>query len=157
MIVRSGGTRGSAGAGAGPLYAMSYMATGRPRVAFDGDRTENGRMARTVTALDGGPQLELHDHASGFRHVLVLSGELDMASSPALEEAVRGICTGPTEALTVDLSRLTFMDSTGLRVVLLAKELCEGHGCEFLVITGPPQIQRLFEVTGILERLPFSA
>jgi anti-sigma B factor antagonist len=105
----------------------------------------------------GGPQLELRDHATGTRHVLELSGELDMASSPALDAAVRQICTGATEALTVDLSRLTFMDSTGLRVVLLAKELCEQHGCEFLVTPGPAQIQRLFEVTGILERLPFSA
>lgn len=107
--------------------------------------------------MDGPAQLELHDHASGARHVLVLSGELDLASSPALEEALRGICTDSTEALTVDLSTLTFMDSTGLRVLLLAKELCERHGCEFLLVAGPPQIQRLFEVTGILERLPFSA
>ncbi len=126
-------------------------------MAFDGDQTDNGRTASTGTTFDGGSQLELHDHASGFRHVLVLSGELDMASSPAVDEAVRRICTGPTEALTVDLSRLTFMDSTGLRVVLLANELCEGHGCEFHVVPGPEQIQRLFEVTGILERLPFSA
>jgi anti-sigma B factor antagonist len=125
-------------------------------VAFDGDQADDGRMVSTGTALDGGPQLDLRDHASGFRHVLVLGGELDMASSPALDEAVRAICTGSTEALTVDLSGLTFMDSTGLRVVLLAKELCDGHGCEFLVIPGPPQIQRLFEVTGILQRLPFS-
>jgi anti-sigma B factor antagonist len=126
-------------------------------VASTGDHAENGQRSSFGAALDGGPQLELHDQASGARHVLALSGELDMASSPALEEAVRGICTGSAEALTVDLSRLTFMDSTGLRVVLLTKELCERHGCEFLVIPGPAQIQRLFEVAGILERLPFSA
>jgi anti-sigma B factor antagonist len=125
-------------------------------VAFGGDRTENGRVVSAGDAVDGAAQLELRDEADGPRHVLALSGELDMASSPALDEAVRGICTDSAEALTIDLSRLTFMDSTGLRVVLLAKELCERHRCEFLVIPGPAQIQRLFEVTGILERLPFS-
>jgi anti-sigma B factor antagonist len=125
-------------------------------VAFDSDQAKNGRVASVGDALDGAPQLALRDDADGPRHVLVLSGELDMASSPALEDAVRGICTDSAEALTVDLSGLTFMDSTGLRVVLLAKELCEHHRCEFLVIPGPAQIQRLFEVTGILERLPFS-
>ena len=157
MIVDSEGTHGNAGAGQDLCPQLSYRRRWRHQVAFDRDQTDNERTASTGTAFDGGPQLELHDHASGFRHVLVLSGELDMASSPALDGAVRGICAGPTEALTIDLSRLTFMDSTGLRMVLLAKELCEGHGCEFLVVPGPPQIQRLFEVTGILERLPFSA
>jgi anti-sigma B factor antagonist len=126
-------------------------------VAFDGDRTENGRVVSAGDAMDGAAQLGLRDDADGPRHVLVLRGELDMASSPALEEAVRQICTDSAETLTVDLSGLTFMDSTGLRVVLLAKELCERHGCELLVIPGPAQIQRLFEVTGILERLPFSS
>ncbi len=125
-------------------------------MAFDSDQAENGRVVSVGDAFDGAPQLELRDDADGPRHVLVLGGELDMASSPALEDAVRGICTDSTEALTVDLSGLTFMDSTGLRVVLLAKELCERHRCQFLVIPGPAQIQRLFEVTGILERLPFS-
>ena len=125
-------------------------------MAFDSDRTENGRVMRAGDVVDGGAQLELRDDADGPRHVLVLSGELDMASSPALDEAVRGICSDSAETLTIDLSGLTFMDSTGLRVVLLAKELCERHRCKFLVIPGPAQIQRLFEVTGILERLPFS-
>lgn len=157
MIVDSEGTRRNTGAAQDLCPQLADTRTWRHRVAFDGDQADNGQTSNTGSAFDGGPQLELHDHASGPRHVLVLSGELDMASSPALDEAVRGICTGPTEALTVDLSRLTFMDSTGLRVVLLAKELCEGHGCDFLVVPGPPQIQRLFEVTGILERLPFSA
>ena len=69
---------------------------------------------------------------------------------------VLGLCGEGVSAVEFDLSRLTFMDSTGLRVVLLAKELCDRHSCEFLVIPGPAQIQRLFEVTGILERLPFS-
>jgi anti-sigma B factor antagonist len=126
-------------------------------VAFDSDQAENGRVVRARDAVDGAPHLELRDEADGPRHVLVLSGELDMASSPVLEDAVRAICTDSAETLTVDLSGLTFMDSTGLRVVLLAKELCESHHCELLVVPGPAQIQRLFEVTGILERLPFSS
>ena len=125
-------------------------------MALESDQAEDGRAASVGAPLDGAPQLELRDDAVGPRHVLVLSGELDMASSPALDGAVRGICTDSAEALTVDLSGLTFMDSTGLRVVLLAKQLCERHRCEFLVIPGPAQIQRLFEVAGILERLPFS-
>jgi hypothetical protein len=38
---------------------------------------------------------------------------------------------------------------------LLAKELCEQHGYEFLLIAGPRNIQRMFELTGLLDVLPF--
>jgi anti-sigma B factor antagonist len=103
----------------------------------------------------GSPQLELHEDSVGARHTLVLTGELDMAWSPALDATLRRLCTEGSEAITLDLSKLTFMDSTGLRAVLLARELCEQYSCEFLLIPGPPQVQRLFEVTGLLERLPF--
>lgn len=119
------------------------------------DQLPNGKAALATVATDWGPQLELQDFVSASQHVLELRGELDMASSPDLDAEVRRICTDGTDGLTLDLSRLTFMDSTGLRVLLLAKELCERHGCAFRVIPGPAQIQRLFEVTGVLERLPF--
>jgi anti-anti-sigma factor len=105
----------------------------------------------------GGPQLELEQHDAGARRTLVLTGELDMACAPVLDATLRRICIEPTEAVTLDLSGLTFMDSTGLRTVLLAKELCEQHDCELMLTPGSPQIQRLFEVTGLLGRLPFQA
>jgi anti-anti-sigma factor len=47
------------------------------------------------------------------------------------------------------------MGSTGLRLVLLAKELCEQNDCDFLLVSGPPNIQRMFELTGLLDMLPF--
>ncbi len=103
------------------------------------------------------PHFELRDESVGARHTLVLIGELDMASAPALDAALRGICSNATEAVALDLSSLTFMDSTGLRVMLLAKDLCQRHGCEFQLIRGPAQVQRLFEITGLLEQLPFRA
>jgi len=46
------------------------------------------------------------------------------------------------------------MDSTGIHAVIRAKELCAGHGCEFLVILGQGQVLRLLELSGLLERLP---
>jgi anti-anti-sigma factor len=67
------------------------------------------------------------------------------------------LCADGTKEITLDLSKLTFMGSTGLRTVLLAKELCEQHGCEFLLIAGPRNIQRMFELTGLIDALPFQA
>jgi anti-anti-sigma factor len=122
-------------------------------VAIDsGTRTDDASESMLTTA-----QFELHDEVSGAGHTLALSGELDMASAPTLEAALERICTDATEAVALDLSRLTFMDSTGLRVMLVARDVCERHDCEFQLIPGPAQIQRLFEVTGLLEQLPFRA
>jgi anti-anti-sigma factor len=121
-------------------------------VAIDGVDSDGADAAQI-----GAAQLGLQQHDSGAGNTLVLTGELDMASAPLLEETLRRICTEPTETITLDLSKLTFMDSTGLRTILLAKDLCEQHDCELMLIPGPAQIQRLFEVTGLLERLPFQA
>jgi anti-anti-sigma factor len=120
-------------------------------MAIDSSRADD------VAEVSIAAPFELHDEGDGATHTLVLIGELDMASAPVLDQAVRRICTDATEAVMLDLGGLTFMDSTGLRVVLVAKELCERHGCEFQLVRGPAQVQRLFEVTGLIEQLPFRA
>jgi anti-sigma B factor antagonist len=100
---------------------------------------------------------EVQDAVSGGRHTLMLSGELDLVSSGALEATVLPLCAEGITGITLDLRKLTFMDCTGLRAVLCVKELADRHGYEFLLVPGPPSIQRLFEVTGLQHRLPFRA
>jgi anti-anti-sigma factor len=98
----------------------------------------------------------VQDSVSDRHHRLVLSGELDLAAVPTLERCLREVCTNETSSVIIDLSRLSFMDSNGLRITLLARELCEQHGCEFMLVQGPAQVRRLFDVTGLLDRLPFT-
>lgn len=99
----------------------------------------------------------MQDSVSDRHHRLVLSGELDVIAAPTLERCLREVCTSENSSVIVDLSRLSFMDSNGLRITLLARELCERNGCEFMLIQGPAQIRRLFDVSGLLDRLPFQA
>ncbi len=120
-------------------------------MAFDYDATQRD-MHATLTAT---PQLELRHEDGGAHHTLALIGELDVASAPLLEAALQRIGANAIETLTLDLSALTFMDSAGLRVVLVARELCESIGCELQLIPGSGQIQRLFEITGLSDQLPF--
>jgi anti-sigma B factor antagonist len=103
------------------------------------------------------PPFELYEQSGLAQCTLVLSGELDLACAPTLDAALERACTDQVKTLTLDLSKLTFMDSTGLRAILLADDLCERHDCKLVVIPGTAQIQRLFEVTGLLERLPFQS
>jgi anti-anti-sigma factor len=89
------------------------------------------------------------------RYTVAVSGELDISSAAKLEAVLLEICGDSATAVRLDLSGLTFMDSTGLRTVLLAKELCDSHGTELSLVPGPPKVQRLFEVTALLRVLPF--
>jgi anti-anti-sigma factor len=100
-------------------------------------------------------QLEVQQVVSDGVHRLMLSGELDLASTPLLEEAVSSLDGEGISAVVLDLSRLSFMDSTGVRATLDTHELCERRGYRFSLVPGPAQVQRLFELTGLLDVLPF--
>jgi anti-sigma B factor antagonist len=89
------------------------------------------------------------------RHTLAPSGELDIVSAVELESNLLHISRARTTGITLDLSRLTFKDSTGLRAVLFAKRLADRHGYEFSIVPGPPRIQRVFELVALLDVLPF--
>lgn len=84
--------------------------------------------------------------------MLVLEGELDVASAPELgREIDRADHQG--SRLVMDLRRLSFMDSTGLRALVAASDSAEAAGRDFVVIRGPAQVERLLTVTRVAERL----
>jgi anti-sigma B factor antagonist len=95
----------------------------------------------------------VQDVVSGNRHRLVLSGELDLATAPELEAVLLRIC-GDGKAVVLDLRGLTSMDSSGLRLMLLARSLCRECGSELSVIPGEQNIHHLLEISGSAERIP---
>jgi anti-anti-sigma factor len=80
---------------------------------------------------------------------------LDIFSAGELKAKLLEVPLYGTRGITLDLRRLTFMDSTGLYMVLFAHELSERHGWDFSLIPGPAKIQRVFELTALLDLLPF--
>ncbi|MFL5822520.1 MAG: STAS domain-containing protein [Solirubrobacteraceae bacterium] len=85
--------------------------------------------------------------------VIGVSGELDLASSPALEQELESRVTSGTELVIVDLRHLEFMDSTGLSVLVRAHQRATESGQRFAVVKGPQQVQRLLSLTGVADRL----
>jgi anti-anti-sigma factor len=85
----------------------------------------------------------------------VLVGDLDLATAPALEDAVARLCGEGAREIVLDLKELEFLDSTGFRAVLAGKDVCEGHGCVFAMTRGKEPVQRVFDVSGVLKKLPF--
>ena len=81
--------------------------------------------------------------------VVTVRGEVDLATAPALADALAGIAPGDGPAV-VDLTDVGFLDSSGLSVLLQARErLSAGAGLR-LVVTRPA-LQRVLAVTGLDE------
>src|SRR2546423_7387839 len=90
------------------------------------------------------------------RYRLVLAGELDLAGAEQLEPAITRLCAAGALEIELDLRQLTFIDSQGLRAIIAAQEACATHHTEFFLLRGDhPAQQRLVEVTGLLDALPW--
>jgi len=103
----------------------------------------------------GSSVLSIHNSRDGDRHTLRLTGELDLASAPVLEAKAKQLFSEGARELVLDLGRLEFIDSSGLNSILRVRALCEEHMCDFALTPGERPIQRLFEVTRLIDRLPF--
>jgi anti-sigma B factor antagonist len=99
---------------------------------------------------------QIHDVVTDGEHRLLLRGELDLASAAELNEVLGRICGVEASSVVIDLSELQFMDSTGIHAILSAQALCAAAACEFRLVPGPAHVQRLFEITGLTEALPFA-
>ena len=85
--------------------------------------------------------------------VITVSGELDLASSPALEEELERVAQSDAQLVVVDLRHLEFMDSTGLSVLVRAHQRAEENGRRLGLVNGSQQVQRLLTLTGVADRL----
>jgi anti-sigma B factor antagonist/stage II sporulation protein AA (anti-sigma F factor antagonist) len=94
------------------------------------------------------------DIRNGTKAVVIgVRGELDLASSPALEQELERGAAATAEVVIVDLRNLEFMDSTGLSVLVRAHQRATDNGQRFGVVRGPQQVQRLLSLTGVADRL----
>jgi anti-anti-sigma factor len=88
---------------------------------------------------------------------VTLRGELDLASVGALEEQLAAIERQGAARILLDLSGLSFIDSSGLRVLLLANGRARESGRELLCTESSEAVQRVFEMTGARELLRFQS
>lgn len=100
--------------------------------------------------------LSFHTTVTGETAVIALSGELDVAGASLLErELDRIVADHDARSLVLDLSGLEFMDSTGLRLVVLADDRARAEDRTLSIVRGRPDVQRVFEITRMEERLRF--
>jgi anti-anti-sigma factor len=86
---------------------------------------------------------------------VTLQGELDLASARQMEERFASIDEQAPSRVVIDLGGLAFIDSSGLRVLLLADARARERGYELVLLPGQEPVQRVFEMTGALDLLRF--
>jgi anti-sigma B factor antagonist len=86
-------------------------------------------------------------------HVVALSGEIDALTAPRLGSMLYGLADEGKRAVVVDLSDVTFMDSTGIGVLLNAlSHFSKRHG-KLVLVCPTERVLRPFEVTGLVGHL----
>jgi anti-anti-sigma factor len=101
------------------------------------------------------PPLELS--AKGDTVVAMLSGDFDMQATFTVEPALeRALQTPGLRRIDLDLHRLTFIDSTGMGVIVRLHADARRRGIELQLRRGPPPVHRVFEKTGFADALPFA-
>jgi anti-anti-sigma factor len=98
--------------------------------------------------------LSIRATREGGVHRLTPVGELDLATAPLLESAFDGVLEDDAaEMIVVDLTELSFMDSTGVHLLLRMRAACEGAD-RLRVINGSRAVERVLEVSGVRAHLP---
>lgn len=95
----------------------------------------------------------VEERQHGDAAILTVSGELDLRTSPELEERLNGAFGAGIELVILDLRQIDFMDSTGLRVLLAAHQRAHETGRRFALVRGADQVERVLTLTGVRDLL----
>jgi anti-sigma B factor antagonist len=96
-----------------------------------------------------GPKYRIQESSSDSSRIVTVSGEIDLASAPKLEAA---IVAEADQTVIVDLLEVGFMDSTGLRSLLSARDTLEEGGGRLLLVFGEGPVERILDLTGLADR-----
>ncbi len=83
--------------------------------------------------------------------VLAVRGDVDIATKDALQSSLDAMVEAPDRVLVVDLSEVTFIDSTGLGVLVTTLTRCREAGKDLHLVTESPRVLQLLSITGLDE------
>ena len=102
---------------------------------------------RRGKGTDSDVELQIERESDGRHEILVLTGELDIATQTDLRSAIDETLRGGRVDLVVDLNGTTFIDSTALGVLIAGRRKAHGLKGSFTIICEQPRVLRVFEIT----------
>jgi anti-anti-sigma factor len=98
--------------------------------------------------------LEVEVSTQGDEVVLVLRGELDPHTAPALRDEIEGAVSPSTEVLVLDVAGLRFIDSSGLRVIIGTHKDMAARDARLVLRSPTETTRRLLDITGLSDHIP---
>jgi anti-sigma B factor antagonist len=84
---------------------------------------------------------------------IALKGELDLSTVGKVQDELNRVEAGSPSVLVLDLSKLTFLDSTGLRCLVTADQRAREQKRRLVIVRGPEAVQRVFTITRLEDHL----
>jgi anti-sigma B factor antagonist len=98
--------------------------------------------------------LQTRSRRTGDVHTIAVDGELDIWGAVNLERELAIVDATDASTIVIDLSGVTFVDSSGIRLVVDAHHRCAAGRLQ--LTRGSAGVQRIFAITGLENRLPFT-
>ena len=95
--------------------------------------------------------MTIEQHESAVH--LLLTGELDISTAQRLEDDLRRVEAEKPDLIVLDLEKLAFLDSTGLRLLITADARAREDGRKLAIVRSNPMVQRVLRLTRLDERL----
>lgn len=103
-------------------------------------------------------KLSIDTRALSQRDILLtLTGEIDYATAQNLRSTITTALTSDIDSISIDLSGVTFVDSTGIGTLVVARRICNDMRVALRVVDASPFIRRLLAVVGVAETLGLPA
>jgi anti-sigma B factor antagonist len=88
------------------------------------------------------------------RYVITVSGEVDLASSPELDTAIIAAIESGSSSLVIDLADVSFMDSSGLGVIVRGLKRCREADKDLDLVITNERVLKVFGITGLDQVIP---
>ena len=102
-------------------------------------------------AAEGSDHLKIAVETAGDTATVRLDGELDIHTAPGVGEAVANAIDGGASTVVVDAAALRFCDSSGIQVLVQARERLVASGGALRVEGVHGSVQKVLAVTGLLD------
>lgn len=113
-------------------------------------------MSNVVTFADRFGFLEIRSERADDAHVIALTGELDIGGVAEVTRELRLAEASDAHQILLDLTAVTFIDSSGVRMIVEAHARSCANGNRLALTPAPAQVQRIFDMTDLSGRLPFT-
>jgi anti-sigma B factor antagonist len=110
-----------------------------------------------MTDLGNPGDLQVSVRSEGPDLWVEAAGEVDISTSPRWEKAISDGITSKPGRLYVDMHRVSFIDSSGLAVLVRCHALADRQGCQLIVHAPSRQVDRVLVLAGLSQHLTIEA